>query len=844
VAINSLGLGITLSGKDQISGVLGKVGSNLGRLQGRTQKFAKVAKLGFAAVGAGIGILAGVNALAAPFGRFDQTLTAVGAVTRATADEMLALRDAAIEAGKATQFSPQEAAQGLQELATAGQTAEQAVSTLTPVLDLAAGSLGQLGVGEAAAAVVGTLNAFGKSADDAAEVTDKLLRTTQLSNFQARDFAVGLSKAAAAGGEFGQSLDDTLIVLGQLRNRNIDASSASTAFREAIRRLGSDQRAQQAVTSKGIDIFDKSTGAMRALPDILGDMAEKTKDMTAKERQRTIAQALGARGMLAFSAVAKATFTKTMEDGTKVMLKGAEAIEALRFEMEASKGTAEEFKNKLLSTFAGQKQVLGGVLETLAVVAGEPFAAALKPMVSQAIEAVNSLIKWFQKLDPETKSAISSFVIGAGVFLVIAGAIVAAVGAIGWLITALGGSTIAWLLAGTAATGAAAAIGGSTDESSLAAESFGSVLMGLKSIGEQVWQALQNLWIGIEEGFGAAMDEAQPAIDGLHGALIALGIALDNVEADFDGAGSTGRTLGNIIGKIAELAVIALAVTVMLGTAIVNAWNEAEPVISPVTDALSDLVDEIDQAITEVSELGTEVDGSSSAWQTLGGAVVWVVGLLANILGPLIKGIGGIIASLAHIFGGVINIIAGLVEGDWSRVWLGVKQVVFGIVKAIISVVFGIAEAVAGVIDSLLEVAGQPPRNIAKNVDSMKRALTSEIQKGLDLEVPVKAKLAAAPEIERRPVGPQAGFPDFPGFAPGALPVPTIMQVPSGGPQAIDTGAIKSAATAAAVAAAKAAPARLVSEAQLIVDGQALADIVTQYDRDGSERAAADVSTG
>uniref|UniRef100_UPI0025FE5EE5 phage tail tape measure protein n=1 Tax=Oceanithermus sp. TaxID=2268145 RepID=UPI0025FE5EE5 len=105
----------------------------------------------------------------------EQGLAAVGAVTRATTRELQMLRQAAIEAGIRTQFSPSEAVAGLQSLATAGQTAEQATRTLIPVLDLAAGSLGQLGVAQAAEAVVGTLNAYGLAADRAAGVTDKLL---------------------------------------------------------------------------------------------------------------------------------------------------------------------------------------------------------------------------------------------------------------------------------------------------------------------------------------------------------------------------------------------------------------------------------------------------------------------------------------------------------------------------------------------------------------------------------------------------------------------------------------------------------------------------------------------
>lgn len=50
---------------------------------------------------------------------------------------------------------------------------------------------------QATEAVVGTLNAYGISADQAASVTDRLLRTTQISNFQARDFEAVLAALAA-----------------------------------------------------------------------------------------------------------------------------------------------------------------------------------------------------------------------------------------------------------------------------------------------------------------------------------------------------------------------------------------------------------------------------------------------------------------------------------------------------------------------------------------------------------------------------------------------------------------------------------------------------------------------
>jgi TP901 family phage tail tape measure protein len=242
--------------------------------------------IGLAVFTAGAAAVAGALSLANAAGRFEQGLAAVGAVTRATTRELGMLRDAAIQAGIETQFSPDEAVAGLQSLATAGQTAEQATRTLIPVLDLAAGSLGQLGVAQAAEAVVGTLNAYGFAAEEASGVTDKLLRITQLTNFQTRDFEAGLSKAATTGAVFSQNLDDVLITMGLLRNRNIDASSSATVFPESVRRVGAESRAQQAITSTGVKVFEQQSGRMRSIVDIMSDFAQATATMRDEERNR------------------------------------------------------------------------------------------------------------------------------------------------------------------------------------------------------------------------------------------------------------------------------------------------------------------------------------------------------------------------------------------------------------------------------------------------------------------------------------------------------------------------------------------------------------------------------
>lgn len=431
MALNRLGVGIIISARDLASRVVRGVGTRFSRMTRQVERGARRQEVAMRnlAVGAGlmmVGIkaLRGLSGSIGAAGKFEQGLAAVGAVSKATTAELASLRDSAIKAGIATQFSPNEAIEGLTSLSTAGLVAKEATDALIPSLDLAAGSLGQLGVAEAANAVVGTLKSYGKGVGEAGIVTDKLLRITQLTNFQARDFEAGLAKAAAAGGVFNQSLNDTLITMGLMRNANIDASSASTAFRESTRRMGADEGAQQAVQAKGVKIFDSRTKKMRSIVDIMMDLDKRTTKLGDKERARVVVQAFGARGLLAFNAVQKAMFT-TMVNGEKVTLKGSRAIAALRAQMDTAAGTAAKFREKLLDTFEGQKTLLRGTLETIAVVFGEQFTKVLKPVVKFVVEGLNKILMAYESLSAPVKKAITGVVtFGSALITIIGGAMV------------------------------------------------------------------------------------------------------------------------------------------------------------------------------------------------------------------------------------------------------------------------------------------------------------------------------------------------------------------------------------------------------------------------------------
>lgn len=763
MALNSLGLGFVFTARDLASGTMAKVSTAFKANASAAQKSAAITNAAFASIGLGVvGLTAGLVGLgigvklANSFGAFGKTIEGIGVITRATDEELRQLEESAIQAGLKTQFSPDEAAEGLQNLATAGLSAKNSMKALIPTLDLATGSLGQLGVGDAAAAVVGTLNAFGKSADEATSVTDKLLRITQLTNFQAGDFAIGLSKAAAAGGQFRQSLDDTLIVMGLLRNRNIDASSSSTAVRESLRRIGSDQNAQKALKEAGVSAFDAS-GNMRSMIDTMLDLKEATSDMNDEERNAIVVRAFGARGLLAFNAV-------TTES--------AERIAELRAELADAGGTAETFKNKLLDTFEGQKQLLGGVMQTFGVVLGKGFAAVFKPFVAAFAQGMTLLTTFLAKMPDGIKTAVAGLVvffsvgtIVASLLLLLGGAIALLAPIAGTIGTVFGIAVAAALplIAAFASLSAGAVmlyeavqrnIGGLGDyfaesfrKASLAFEGLVQLISTGKisgAVAEQLSKAenegilnfitklfliverVKAFFQGIGEGVSAGLGDAEPAIKDLVSALTLLGQTLGFVGSEvdqganaekFDQMASAGARVGKALASAFTFAIRQITIIVLLVQEGIDFFREFEGSVAPLGNSLNALGAAFSRAGEQMASMfGTTTEGVS-AWDILVGAIKIGVFLITGVLGGLISIFAGIVSIVGGVVSGVVgafmglytmisglvNLIVGIFTGDWNRAWEGAKNVVFGVVQTVINLVGGMLEGVAGMIDSFVE---------------------------------------------------------------------------------------------------------------------------------------------
>jgi len=694
MALNQFGAGFTLTGRDMASPVVNRVATSFTGLQRSVQSGAAGMNkamgslaIGFASLKLGQG-LAGIGVASADAaGKFEEGLAGIAAVSRATSDEQIMLHDKALRSAMASQFSPDEAVQGLTNLATAGLKAREQIEVLDPVLNLAAGSMGQLGLGEAANAVVGTLKSMAFEVKDATIVTDKLLKITQLTNFQARDFAIGLARATSTAKLYGQSLDDTLIQMGLLRNLNIEASVASTSLREAWRRLASDQKSQQAVMEQGVTIFDEQTGKIRPLMDVMGDLATKTKDLTDKERMRMATQAFGVRGMAAFNAVAEARNT-IMVDGIAVTLEGADAIASLRKEMEESSGVAEEFKQKLLDTYEGQKKLIGGAKEALAVVTGEAAAKLFKPVAAVIFDFISGLAELMNSIPTEARQVIIGVVTALGSLIAMAGGILLFQGVMNMLGLSFGGVAITlgkflaigipvMVLMSGLAVGAyalyrafsqnAGGIGTSWEEMVTKIKVGWQVIMAVvkgDDIGEELqkqiedagmegfltrftnfWERIQSLWEGIKKGFeiGVLALADSPAFiklkDTIKGVLeLFTGTEMGNSQEALDDWKDKGETAGMKLASLGESAATALTKLIELGKGFLNFISDMDG--SDVTGKIDGFVDSFNTLADALHAIKTLVKVIVNAFMTIPAAIgetLAAFGHLFEALGTLPK---------------------------------------------------------------------------------------------------------------------------------------------------------------------------------------------------------------
>lgn len=334
-------------------------------------------KLGMVAsnVALGVGALAtaiGVSAVNS-FAEFDQAMSAVQVDTGATGDELIALKDKAIEAGARTVYDAKQCADAIDELAKAGMSTTDILNGgLDGALDLAAS--GQMGVADAAEIAASTLAQFNLAGDQATHVADLLAAGANAAMGGVSDMGEALGMVGTTANQLGMSVDDTVGALTMLAKQGIVGSEAGTQLRSALIGLTSASGpVQKEMESLGISLYD-SQGQFVGLANFAGQLRGALQDLTPEER----ANAMG----ILFSNAA-------MNAGNILYAEGKDGVESYTKAVQRN-GYASQQAAALTDNLKGDMEQLSGAFESASIKIGEGADGPLRKIVQTATDVVDA----------------------------------------------------------------------------------------------------------------------------------------------------------------------------------------------------------------------------------------------------------------------------------------------------------------------------------------------------------------------------------------------------------------------------------------------------------------------
>ena len=423
---------------------------------------------------------------------FDVLMKQIEVFGGVTGEELEAVRRYALQMGTDTQFAGSDAAAGLLDLMKSGQSLEQAMATLPPVLDLAA--VGQMSIAEATGIASTALAQFGLETGEVERVSDALARAANASRADVRDLGQALANGGTVAAQYGLSVEQTTAVLGVFSNASIEGAEAGTQLKSMLMNMGANTPAvTNAWATLGTSLYD-ANGNLRDIDTVLDEVDAALDQLPVEEQNRLMEDLAGSYGITGLNA-----------------LRAAGGIDEMLAVMAAAPPAAD-LAAGFMDTFAGTMDSLGGSVEALQFGALTPFMNdVLKPLAQRVTAVINKITAW-SLANPELTKKIVAF--GAAL-IVIGPALMGAGIAIGFLT-----SPIALVVAAVAVLAVAweTNFGGIRD---IAQSSIASI--------SQVFSAFRHLITGFVSAvgnFGLA--------DALRG-LFGEGLNIDTQESLFEG---------------------------------------------------------------------------------------------------------------------------------------------------------------------------------------------------------------------------------------------------------------------------------------------------------------------
>lgn len=707
MALNWQGLGFLFTAKDLASAVIGRIERSLGTLgpaAARAGKGMAAAFVAAGAFGAGMAGLKGAFDLAEDAARFEQKLGALKATAGAGAEDLARFKNAAMQAGLTSLYSPTEAVEGMTALAKAGLKTNDVIGMVNQALKLAGASMGKLTVEQSADFLAQTRAAFTENTPDANTIINVAAKLANESLADFNEIPGMISRITRGTKPMNQGFTDTAAILSLVRNVITSSETAATSLSMVMQALSTGGGMQKFLKTTGVNVLD-AQGQFRPLLRILAEMAESPiwQKLDVGAQNDFLKKLFGSRQIGSVHA-ALDQLRKGVQGLNGEMVYGTKAADYLLASYAAAAGKTDiidKYEIENMKSGGGLLDFLAKKVATLRLEIGDAFLPTLKVLASGLNTVLRTVGQVLLAIPEWVKAAAGKFVLftlaaftaASAVAVLVAGivilkAVFAVVGgvllalflkplliaaAVMGVLTLIGAAFyVAWK---NNIGGVATALGGFFDKIRLGVDAIVQLFStggtwgavdealqrpensGLQNFLMTVWMwigRVHNFFKGMWEGFQAGLVRLDGPMKVLLAAfdtfLSLLGFNKTSVEENastFDRWGRVGESVGEVLSVLANIVVTGLAAAM---------WA-----------------------------LNTAIAAVRIGWEILGPVVMSVLSMIMNVL----------------------DIFIGVFTGNWEKAGQAIMNVFYDVFDFVIAMVGGVLKVFAGGIDALGAVFGK-----------------------------------------------------------------------------------------------------------------------------------------
>lgn len=644
---------------------------------------------------------------------FRTSMSTVAALSGATENELRQLEAAARDMGKNTRFSASEAADGLGYMSLAGWDAQQSMTALPAVLNLAVS--GNMDLANASDIVTDSMTAFNLKAKDSERFTDGMAYAQANSNTTVEALGEAFKQSASSATAANQSYETTTALLGVLADAGVKGSAAGTGLNAMFRDLrASASDGAIAVGDSSVALYD-AQGNMRNVTDVLAEMETAMAGMTQEQRDQVMSSIFQQQSLKAVNTL---------------FGQGTDAIYELTEGIENSSGAAAEMAGIMDDNMEGSILNLQSSISELQI----RFFELTEGPIRGFIDRISSAVDWISNLDDRTLgmvTAVGAFLLALGPVLMVLGLVTQGVGglisAFAFLMSPIG------LVIGVIAAlvGAFVYFMATNDEfRTKVIDTFNNVSSVVSTVVSNVITYLQDLWTNVQpivsrigDTLGNVFSNAIPfitsSLSNIWGQIQAVFTTITGIVQavwpvfsgffssfieGFNGAGEVGSNFAlNLTSILFGLNPVIKGVIYLFtefGSEIVQHVQTAIDFILPLITSLGTAFGEIANVVIPMvmNVLGTLIPVVMQVGSTFMNIISMVLPVVINLFTQLVP----ILSRVVQWFAGIIGQVVPLV-GVFISSLLPVIQNVIAVFMNIVSTVAPAVIAIFGAIMSTVE---------------------------------------------------------------------------------------------------------------------------------------------